>query len=68
LLVERSHDELLWPSLDEVAELPKRFLDLRSQLVKMIGNQLSAAQAFAEIGTNFGLSADLVKRWRELAG
>ncbi len=68
LLVERSHDALLWDSLGEIGEVPKRFTELRSQLGKMVTNQLSVPQAFAEIGANFGLSADLVKRWRELAG
>ena len=68
LLVERSHDGLLWASLSEIGEAPKRFIELRSQLDKMVANQLSVPQAFAEIGANFGLSADLVKRWREAAG
>lgn len=68
LLSERSHDGLLWTSLGQVADEPKRFLDLSGQLAKMVANQLSVPQAFVEIGANFGLSADLVKRWRELAG
>lgn len=69
LLVERRHDELLWASLEEIGEVPKRFPDLRSQLGKMlVANQLSVPEVFVEIGGNFGLSADLVKRWRELVG
>jgi len=62
------NDALLWDSLLQVATQPAALLKLEPLLQDRVRNKQPLARAMAELGGDFELGDDLVKRWRELAG
>ena len=61
-------DALLWERLALVAAKPAALLKLESVLQDRVRNKQVLARAMAELGSDFGLSDELVKRWRQLVG
>ncbi len=66
MLMDRRYDAVIWPTLASVAEQPGQLAKLRDFLRKNTDAARPAGAALAASGADFGLSAALVKKWKEL--
>ena len=64
LLVGASYDEVLWPTLQELARQPDRLPKFRDQLVQLlVGQRMPVPKAMVQAGQSMGLSPNLINQW-----
>ena len=64
LLIGVEYDEVLWPSLQDLARQPDRLPKLRDELVQLLTVQrMTVPKAMVQAGQNAGLSPNLINQW-----
>lgn len=66
MLMDRRYDAVIWPTLASVADQPGQLAKLRDFLQKNTDADRPVGAALAASGADFGLSAALVTKWKEL--
>ena len=66
MLVDRRYDALIWPTLAAVADKPGQLAKLRDHLAKNTDADRGVGTAMADVAADFGLSASLAAKWKDL--
>lgn len=59
-------DKVLWPSLTRVAKEPANLILLRDQIMELLSQGATVSKAYAEAGSNLGMTATDIRNWGAL--